>query len=78
MFAVLPLHCQILTQVKKYRTSQENIGYIGHMYVSVFIVYTSAMPGIQHHHEHTNCFTSLSDAVVYGHGIGIDEFDFEI
>jgi len=63
------------TQVKKYRTSQENIGYIGHMYVSVFTVYISAMPGIQHHHEHTNCITSTSDTVVCGHGIDIDKSD---
>ena len=71
---VIPLHWQIYIghRSEKYRTSQENIGYIGHMYVSVFTVYTSAMPRIQHHHEHTNCITST---VVCGHCIDIDKFD---
>jgi len=34
------------TQVKNIGTSQENVGFIGHMYVSVFPVYISAVPGI--------------------------------
>jgi len=33
-------------QVKKYKTPKTNIGFIRHMYVAIFIVYTSAVPGI--------------------------------
>jgi len=42
--AVIPLHWQIFIghRPKKYRTSHKNIGFIGHMYVSVLNLYTSA------------------------------------
>ena len=45
MQAVIPVHWQIFIghSPKKYRTSDENIGFIGH--VSVY-QYTSAMRGI--------------------------------
>jgi len=43
-WTVIPLHWQIFIghRPKKYRTSHENIGFIGHMYVSVLNLYTSA------------------------------------
>jgi len=34
------------TQGQEYRTSHENTGFIGHMYVSVLNVYTSVIPGM--------------------------------
>jgi len=45
LYTVIPLHWQIFIghSPKKYRTSDENIGFIGH--VSVY-QYTSAMRGI--------------------------------
>jgi len=48
VFTVIPLHWQIFIghRPKKYRTSHKNIGFIGHMYVSVLNLYTSAMPDI--------------------------------
>jgi len=46
--AVIPLHWQIFIghRPKKYRTSTENIGFIGYVCISIFNLYTSAMPGI--------------------------------
>ena len=46
------------------------------MYVSVLNLYTSAMPDIRHHHEHTNCITSISDTEVCDHGMDSEFYCF--